>query len=222
MTLSGSRGSDRYAVPNAPVTLDLAEKPDDHASLSATALMTDVTGSAIARLTMSTTPGRHVIKASSGSLTNQVLIDTLLGTRASSGRAHHDGTVRTQFTSPVISPSYLFAAAGLTLLISFLLPYRRRLFRRHQGGRATPVAEAPGGPTHAVSETSVVPTGPPARSVVPTSRARRTTTIAPSAAPAKQPAAAAKLTPARRAGSAVPISSGRKTPRAPRSAAPDA
>jgi hypothetical protein len=127
VTISGSRGSDRYGVPNLPVTLQLVEKPDNQANLSATDLTTDVTGSAIARLTLSRARGRHVLKATGGGLTNQLLLDTLSGSRVTSGRARHDGVLGL-VKAPAVNPNFLFGAGVAVLVISFLLPYRRRAY----------------------------------------------------------------------------------------------
>ena len=221
VTLSGSRGADRYAVPKAPIALELVEKPDGQASLSATHLTTDVTGSVTARLTLSRARGRYVLKASYGSLSNQLLLDTLTGTRASTGRARHDGTIRVQAIAPVIDPSYLVAAAVLTLVVSFLLPYRRRVFRRRRRGDRAGVAAAarvaaiaPG-----ARETS---TGAAAATAVMTGAVEPAPSPPPPALRPRKTGAARKPAAPKATRAAPPVSSGRKTPRARRSAAPDA
>ena len=148
VTVSGSRGVDRYAVPNVDVDVVLSEKPDEQASLAATHLKTDVTGSATTRLTLSHTKGRHVVTASSGGVSSHLVFDTLAGSTASTGRARHSAGVITTAVPPVVDPAYLFMAAGVFLVGGFVLPYRRhalRLVRR--GGRPAaaeqPVVDAP-------------------------------------------------------------------------------
>ncbi|MFN2463486.1 MAG: hypothetical protein ABR573_06240 [Candidatus Dormibacteria bacterium] len=126
ITVSGSRGTDRYAVPAAHVDVELSEKPDDQASLSATSLTTDGTGSAATTLTLSKTKGRHVVTATSGGISGRVVFDTLAGSTASTGRARHSaGTLATR--QPPINPVILFVAAALFVLGGFLFPYRTKL-----------------------------------------------------------------------------------------------
>ena len=270
VTVSGSRGSDRYAVTNAAVTLELVEKPESDATLSSTSLTTDVAGSAIAKLTLSKTRGRHVVKATSSGLSGQVLVDTLAGARASSTRAHHDG-ILAQVKAPAIDPSYLVDLAGLILVVSFLLPYRRRAYawlRRRPSGPRTPrevgdrqsspppaLSPAPVAVAAAVAEPPwpVVPSHATAASSRPSAerQPRRGGTLKSAAKkPGPATASAARVTKSEAtararipAASAPPLrpgskprprvtkaepaaepklSSGRKIPRAPRSAAPGA
>jgi hypothetical protein len=133
VTVSGSRDRDRYAVTGATVDLGLTVKPDDGSTLSATSVNTDITGSVTVKLTLSRTRGRTIVKAASGTISNQMLIDTLAGAQASAGRARHSSTI-TLAPAPAVKPEYLEAAAVLVLLVSFLLPYRGRL----SSGRKTP------------------------------------------------------------------------------------
>lgn len=215
VTLSGSSGADRYAVPNAPVTLELVEKPDDRATLSATNLTTDVTGSATARLTLSPTRGRHVVRATSGGLRNQALVDTLAGSTASSGRARHDGNLVQTRVAPVVDPMYLVAAAVLILVVSFLWPYRRRVFGRRRAAvpasaLATALVTAPPPSVEPEPASPAVADSIPAAPVPPSRPAR-----------ANKPAAARKTRAATPTPAAGPkVSSARRSPRAPRSAAP--
>ncbi|MFN2465542.1 MAG: hypothetical protein ABR598_04680 [Candidatus Dormibacteria bacterium] len=126
ISVSASRGTDRYAVTDTQLDLSLVEKPDGQATLSATSVKTDVTGSATVRLTTSPVRGRHVVRAAAGSVANQLLIDTLAGA-ASGGRARHGSNVGVPPLHPAVNPLYLVGAAIAILMVSFLLPYRRRL-----------------------------------------------------------------------------------------------
>jgi len=116
ISVSGSRGTDRYAVTNARVDVALTEKPDDQATLDASSLTTDVTGSATVTLTTSRTRGRHVVEATSGGVSKQVLVDTLAGSQAGGGRARHSGSVVSP-VAPAVNPYYLVLAAGAILLV---------------------------------------------------------------------------------------------------------
>jgi hypothetical protein len=161
VTVSGSAGGDRYAVPNVPVRLELSEKPDDASTLSATDLTTDVTGSATARLTLSRTRGRNVIKATSGSVTKQMVIDTLAGSRAGGGRVRHSAGVLNNVIPPIVSPWVLVGAAGVVLAGGFLMPYRRRLLGHLPGRRrpATPAAPVSSGRKPPEARRSAAPGG---------------------------------------------------------------
>jgi hypothetical protein len=149
VSVSGSRGSDRYAVTGATVDLGLAVQPDEGSTLSATSVTTDITGSVTVKLTLSKSRGRTIVMATSGGISNQMLIDTLAGARASAGRVRHSSTV-TPVPAQAVKPEYLVAVAVLVLVVSFLLPYRGRLWAaRVSSGKKTPQARpsaTPGDP----------------------------------------------------------------------------
>jgi len=130
ITVSGSGGSDRYAVPNAKVEVQLSEKPDAAATVSDSSLTTDVSGSATTKLTLSTTKGRHVVMATSSGVSSSMVFDTLSGATANTGRARHSARLTTAPPSPGLNPAFLLLAAGFFLVAGFLLPYRERVLAR--------------------------------------------------------------------------------------------
>jgi hypothetical protein len=79
----GHHGAARYGIPGAPVQVSLGQQPGSDAQLSATSLLTDSSGAATTVLTLSGTRGRHAIRATSGLLTTQSVIDTRVGPRPS-------------------------------------------------------------------------------------------------------------------------------------------
>ena len=155
VTVSGSRGGDRYAVPNVDIELTLSEKPDQAASLSTTSLTSDVTGSALTRLTLSRTKGRHVVTATSGGASSHIVFDTLAGSTAGAGRARHSAGFITTVNPPVVNPALLFTGAAIFLVGGFLFPYRRRVMPRLRGGGG-PIDD-PEGPPDAPAEVAPVP-----------------------------------------------------------------
>ena len=176
VTVSGSRGSDRYAVPAAAVDVQLTEKPDDTARLSANTLTTDLSGSAMTRLTLSTTKGRHVVTATSGGISSRIVFDTLAGTTASASRARHSAGVITTKVPPIVDPNYLYLAAGFFLVGGFVLPYRKRVLGRFRRARpAVAAAEVTADPP-----AEVVPPLPPS---APLSSGRKPRAARRSAAP---------------------------------------
>lgn len=139
VTVSGQNGADRYGVAGATVILALVGSPGTDALLDATSLTTDASGTATAKLTMSKTPGRHIISATSGTLTTQYTIDSLAGASQVS-RAGHSGQL-SSVPNPSGNPAILFIAAGIVLLIGFVGPSavrgaRSRLRPSPEAGRS--------------------------------------------------------------------------------------
>src|SRR5258708_1987940 len=121
ITVSGQNGADRYGVSGVGLTVTLKQKPAPDAALDATNVVTDASGAATVKLTMSQTRGRHVVDAVAGSVTAEWTADTLAGANQLS-RARHGGEIDTTTPATRGNAPLFFVAAAVIFVLGFAWP----------------------------------------------------------------------------------------------------
>ena len=126
ITASGIHGIDKYGVKGVEVILKVTQAPGSDAKVDPATVTTDASGTATAKFTTSKTKGRNAVIAAAGALTTQFNIDTLLGNSGPIVRGRHSGNLDpVAAPAPRFNPTPIFAIAGLALVLSFVVPYRR-------------------------------------------------------------------------------------------------
>ncbi len=132
ITVSGQNGADKYGVSGQNVAVVLKQSPGPDAKLDATSVTTDASGAGTIRLTMSQTRGRHVVDATSNSISTEWVTDTLAGANLVS-RARHGGEIDAVPVTAANNAAIFFVGAGFVLVLGFAWPY---LFAQWRSWRA--------------------------------------------------------------------------------------
>lgn len=138
ITVSGQNGADKYGVSGKNVDVVLKQSPGSNAKLGATSVTTDASGAATVKLTLSQTRGRHVVDATSESLSTEWATDTLAGANLVS-RARHGGEIDAVPVVASNNATIFFVGAGFILLLGFASPY---LIGRWRAAPAAPPGTA--------------------------------------------------------------------------------
>ena len=133
ITVSGQNGADKYGVAAVGVSVTLKQAPGHDAALDTTNVVTDASGAATVKLTLSQTRGRHVVDATAGTINAEWSADTLAGANQLS-RARHGGEIDTTTPASRGSAPLFFVAAGVVFALGFAWPsILRWLSRRGLG-----------------------------------------------------------------------------------------
>jgi hypothetical protein len=203
ITVSGTRGGDKYGVPGVTVQLAFAQAPAADAQLDPTSVTTDQTGTATTRLTLSKKAGRHLITASGGGLQSSLTLDTLAPPARDPTRARH---VEIDPLAPPAQPrdmTLFFYAAAVVLIVGFGAHYARRPARPAARPSRLPVIAVgstrellavigrPGvAPSHAPPQKRDAPEKVAPEKVAPEKVAREKVAPEKARSPAKKPARA--------------------------------
>ena len=129
ITVSGQNGADKYGVAAVGVSVTLKQAPGHDATLDSTNVVTDASGAATVKLTLSQTRGRHVVVATAGTINSEWTADTLAGANQLS-RARHGGEIDTTTPASRGTAPFFFIAAGVVFVLGFAWPTILRSLKR--------------------------------------------------------------------------------------------